>query len=303
MSKIIVLGNGYVGQKVYKQLSAKFDQDITSVQGLSYDNPEELNNEFEQILKPKVMTVGPKSSTDQTWLINCVGYTGKPNVDACEEDKEKCWALNVTFPILLANFCIKHNVKVINISSGCIYDNYKCIVNKKYEEEEWPDFGIDSESSSWYSRTKHAAELSLNAYPNVYTLRVRMPICNDFNSGKNYLSKLLKYNDLLEEVNSKTVIKDLIDVVNKIIIIQDIPSGLYNCVNPQALSTKEVTEILDKNGMWNPHWNFIDYKELKKHIKANRSNCILSTEKSRLYNIEMPSERDSLNELLSPNEE
>ena len=33
--------------------------------------------------------------------------------------------------------------------------------------------------------------------------------------------------------------------------------------------TKEVTKILDKAGMWNPHWKFINYKELKKYIKAN----------------------------------
>ncbi len=74
---------------------------------------------------------------------------------------------------------------------------------------------------------------------------------------KNYLTKILKYNDLLQEVNSKTVIEDLYNTVGKIIYRQDIPTGIYNCVNPQPLDTKTVTQILDKHGMWNPHWNFI----------------------------------------------
>ena len=295
MSKLIVIGNGYIGKKIHKQLSSRVDE-LVVLNNLNYEEPERLLEEFKIKLGNEIKyATGPgfKDPTDRPWVVNCVGYTGKPNVDACEDEKEKCWALNVTFPILLANFCLNQNIKLINISSGCIYDG-----TNLYSEEDYPDFGLDSENSSWYSRTKHASELSLNAFPNVYTLRVRMPICNDFNSGKNYLTKILKYNNLLEETNSKTIIEDLINVIHKIINIPDIPTGTYNCVNPEPLSTKEVTQILDKAGMWNPHWNFIDYKELKNHIKANRSNCKLSTEKSRLYNIEMPPERESLERIL-----
>ena len=295
MSKIIVIGNGYIGKKIQKQLSSRVDE-LVVLNGFDYDDPQLLQEQFNSTVGPEIRYAsGPgfKDPMDRPWVINCVGYTGKPNVDACEDEKDKCWQLNVTFPTLLASYCLRQNAKLINISSGCIYDG-----NKNYEEEDWPDFGVNSSSSSWYSRTKHAAELSLNAFPNVYTLRVRMPICNDFNSGKNYLTKILKYNNLLEETNSKTIIEDLINVVHKIINIPDIPSGTYNCVNPNPLSTKEITKILDKAGMWNPHWKFIDYKELKNYIKANRSNCKLSTEKSRLYNIEMPSERESLERIL-----
>tara|TARA_Y100000361_G_scaffold151101_1_gene167898 strand:+ start:20 stop:919 length:900 start_codon:yes stop_codon:yes gene_type:complete len=295
MSKLIVIGNGYIGEKIKKQLSSRVDE-ITVLSGLNYNKPEQLLEEFNSILGPEIRyAAGPgfKDPLERAWVINCVGYTGKPNVDACEDEKEKCWQLNVTFPTLLASYCLRSNVKLINVSSGCIYDG-----TNNYEEEDWPDFGVDSPNSSWYSRTKHAAELSLNAFPNVYTLRVRMPICNDFNSGKNYLTKLLKYNNLLEDTNSKTIIEDLINVIHKVTNLPELPPGTYNCVNPEPLSTKEVTKILDKAGMWNPHWKFIDYKELKNHIKANRSNCKLSTEKSRLYNIEMPTERESLERIL-----
>ena len=74
-------------------------------------------------------------------------------------------------------------------------------------------------------------------------------------------------------------------------------------VNPDPLDTKEVTKILDQFGMWNPNWKFIDYEGLKEHIKTNRSNCILSTEKSKEVGIEFPTERESLHRILSPKNE
>jgi len=293
MNKVIVLGNGYIGKMTYKHLTSTMtDFDVVTLSKYPYINPEARREELFTALNSEF------NGYEQKWLVNCVGYTGKPNVDACENDKQACWDLNVTFPTILAEFCSQKNIKIINISSGCIYDG-----TERYTEDDEPNFGVSSETSSWYSRTKHAAELCLSAYPNVYTLRIRMPICNDFNSSKNYLTKLLKYNNLLQETNSKTVIEDLTHMVNRLINIRTVPTGIFNCVNPDPLSTKEVTEILDKYGMWNPHWKFIDYSQLKEHITANRSNCVLSVDKAVEYGLEFPSERESLNRILSPNEE
>ena len=113
-----------------------------------------------------------------------------------------------------------------------------------------------------------------------------------------YFGIILKYNNILNEVNSKTVIEDLLIVSKKIINIPDLPSGIYNCVNPNPLSTAEVCDILDEYGLWNPNWKFIDYQELKQHITANRSNCSLSTDKLKIYGLDMPSERESLFRIL-----
>ena len=292
MNKVIVLGNGYIGKKVYNYLTSTMtDFDVVSMSKYDYDDPASLRENLFNSLKSH-------RDSPVEWLVNCVGYTGKPNVDACETDKQKCWDLNVTFPTILADFCLQHNIKVVNISSGCIYDGTKI-----YSEDDEPNFGVSNGDSSWYSKTKHAAELCLSAYPNVYTLRIRMPVCNDFNSGKNYLTKLLKYNNLLQETNSKTVIEDLIHTVHRIINMKTVPTGIYNCVNPDPLSTKEVTEILDKYGMWNPHWKFINYEQLKEHITANRSNCVLAVDKSIEYGLQFPPERESLNRILGTNEE
>lgn len=294
MSKIIVLGNGYVGKKAYKYLFETIGSinDVVQLCNYKYNDPHSLRETLFKDLFSQFTSVQDK------WIVNCVGYTGKPNVDACEVNKQICWDLNVTFPILLAQYCAQYNIKIINVSSGCIYDKVDSKTTP-FTEEDFPNFGVDSSTSSWYSKTKHAAELSLQNYNNVYTLRIRMPVCNDFNSPKNYLCKILKYSDLLEETNSKTIIEDLLQVINKIINIEGFPGGVYNCVNPNPLPTSEVCKILEKNGMWNPHWKFIEYKQLKEQITANRSNCILSTERLKEHGLEMPSEQESLLRILN----
>ena len=293
MSKVVILGNGYLGKKTNNLFVDKFNiNDVKHLYTYSYQNPEELKHTLFRDIRDEFINTGTK------WLINCVGYTGSPNVDGCESNKQITWDLNVTLPTILAQFCTEQNIKLINITSGCIYTD----TIHPYKEDDIPNFGVDCGESSWYSKTKHALELCLQNYNNVYNLRIRMPICNDFNLSKNYLTKILKYNNLLEEVNSKTVIEDLITCINKIITIGNIPTGTYNCVNPEPLSTKQVCSILDKYNLWNPHWKFINYEELQEHITAQRSNCILSTDKLKINNIELPTEEESLNRILQENE-
>jgi dTDP-4-dehydrorhamnose reductase len=295
MNKIVVLGNGYIGKKAYKYFLENLENiyDVVHLANYPYNTPDKLKETLFSNL------ISEFRGSQTKWIINCVGYTGAPNVDACEENKQICWDLNVTLPTMLAQFCVKDNIKIINVSSGCIYDGPTDV---QYTEEDEPNFGLTNPDSSWYSKTKHAAELCLKNFKNVYTLRIRMPICNDFNSKKNYLSKILKYNNILEEVNSKTVIEDLLHVINKIINIEELPNGVYNCVNPNPLKTTEVCDILDKHGLWNPNWKFITYNQLKEHIVANRSNCILSIDKVKEYGLDMPSERESLIRILSEKE-
>tara|TARA_R100000008_G_scaffold86895_1_gene82562 strand:+ start:17363 stop:18271 length:909 start_codon:yes stop_codon:yes gene_type:complete len=298
MNKIIVLGNGYIGKKAYKHFEENLEgiYDVVRLSNYPYTSPEELK----ETLFTNLISEFRGSQTK--WIINCVGFTGSPNVDACEEQKQTCWDLNVTLPTMLAQFCTQHNAKLINVSSGCIYDTLDVFDTVSFTEEDEPNFGLTNPDSSWYSKTKHAAELCLNNFDNVYTLRIRMPICNDFNSQKNYLSKILKYNNVLNDVNSKTVIEDLLIVINKIINIEGLPGGVYNCVNPEPLQTSEVCSILDDHGLWNPHWKFITYNELKQHIVANRSNCVLSIDKLKAHGLDMPTERESLFRILGEKE-
>ena len=66
MSKLIVIGDGYIGRKIKKQLSSKVDE-LVILNGLSYENPEKLLEEFNSIVGPEIRyTSGPGLKTQ--WI-------------------------------------------------------------------------------------------------------------------------------------------------------------------------------------------------------------------------------------------
>jgi dTDP-4-dehydrorhamnose reductase len=54
-------------------------------------------------------------------VINAAGFTGKPNVDACELAKEATLLGNSILPATIAHACQATGVPYAHISSGCIY--------------------------------------------------------------------------------------------------------------------------------------------------------------------------------------
>lgn len=283
-NNILIIGNGFVGGKLLKYLSDQQDINVYQLCNLNYFEPKMTQNDIESFMISKNIN----------WVINCVGYTGSPNVDGCESNKEDTWYLNVTFPTILATIVNKYSAKLINISSGCIYSGYE----KDYTEKCLPDFGVWSPESSWYSKTKHACELSFKNFTNVFNFRIRMPITGNLIEAKNYLTKILKYNSLINYRNSKTVIEDLLMFIYKFIqysIDKTFPSGNYNVVNPKPLMTADIIEILTSNGYRNRDWEWIELKKLYEKTKCRRSNCVLDNYwTTATTGIEMPPEKESI---------
>ena len=283
-SNVLIIGNGFVGSKLKKYLSEVPDVNVYHVFSLNYFEPKQIQNSIEnKIVNSKI-----------DWVINCVGYTGSPNVDGCEDNKQDTWYLNVTFPSMLANICNRYESNLINISSGCIYTGYEKAFTEKCE----PNFGLWTPESSWYSKSKHACEMSFANYESVFNFRIRMPVTGNLNEKKNYLTKILKYNNLIDYKNSKTVINDLLSFTYNFIIRNKtdiLPSGNYNVVNPEPLTTKDVVEILDGYEFWNPNWQWIDLEKLYESTKCGRSNCVLDNEyTTEITGISLPTEKESI---------
>jgi 3,5-epimerase/4-reductase len=270
----LILGKGFVGNHLAQYFRANnIEHRIFSQADLDYTDPDkfrEFINENDRYIRT---------------VINCSGYTGVPNVDACEDNKELCYNYNVLYPLNVVKICNAFSIPVIHIGSGCIYSGY----DKEYTEEDVPNFGMFSNDSSYYSKCKHVFETFAKGYK-CYGLRIRIPFTGVL-TRKNYFSKLLGYDTLINELNSVTSLNDFDKFIVKFIAARP-DYGIYNVVNPEPVKAEEVVWLLEKHGLKNPNWKFIELKDL--NTKANRSNCVLSTEKLKRFGLELPNTRDSL---------
>lgn len=256
MSHTLILGKGFVGTKLKKYFD-NIDSKCTLIgkNDLDYATPLNLIN---FIVKNKITTV-----------VNCSGYTGVPNVDACELNKDLCWLYNVVIPNIITKVCKDLSVPCVHVSSGCIYTGYE----KRFTEKDIPNFGLFYKDSSFYSKTKHAFE-TIADLDYAAILRIRMPF-TDILEPKNYLYKIFKYNNLISFDNSLTNIDDLNNFIFK--FIHNFKPGIYNVVNTESTNAKHIVEMFKKHNMINPSWSFVDINKLD--IIAGRSNCVLATDK------------------------
>lgn len=256
MYNIVILGAGFIGSNLSTFLEKSKHKITTFSQAyFNYTNPDLLTVTLKQL--------------QCDILINCSGYTGSPNVDACEKNKEKCFFYNVTLPLNLARVCEKLSIKLVNVSSGCIYTGYE----KMFTEKDIPNFGIFNSTSSFYSQTKHICELNLADF-DALTLRVRMPF-NSRSVPKNLIYKIYKYDNIIDYPNSGTNTDNFNEFVYQLVNTPAVSNirGPLNVVNPGPITGKKVAELLTKYGVVNPNWKVVDVSEL--NIVAQRSNCIL----------------------------
>src|SRR3989454_8643211 len=75
------------------------------------------------------------SRTKPKFLINAAGYTGKPNVDACENARADTLAGNTLLPQTIAHACLTTNTPWGHVSSGCIFSGAKIVEGRKLRIE------------------------------------------------------------------------------------------------------------------------------------------------------------------------
>lgn len=270
---IILGGSGYVGtayQKFFLERGIDFIN-LTRV-GLDYTNSKVLARFLEE--------------TKPEFLINAAGYTGKPNVDACEIDKANCLFGNAVLPGHIAEACVEAGIPWGHVSSGCIYTG-SLADGSGFSEEDEPNFTFRQNNCSWYSGTKALGEEVLAKYDNVYIWRLRIPF--DHRDGpRNYITKLLRYEKLLDATNS---ISHLGEFVTSSFACweKQVPFGTYNVTNPGQITAREVIALVKKQEISRKEFTFFsDEAEFMREAAATpRSNCVMDSTKLTTVGIEM----------------
>ncbi len=309
---LLLGGHGYVGSEFSRQLTAR---------GHTFVAPRSTELDAGNF------------TTLLTWLrahrpsfvINCAGYTGKPNVDACELDRAGTLAGNILLPQTIANACAALDIPWGHVSSGCIYTGARIrqadgslrtekdlmqpalleIVRHQPErvigftEEDVPNFSFRDGPCSFYSGTKAMGEESIAHVAGGYVWRLRIPF-DSADSPRNYLSKLQLYPRVYDNVNS---ISHRADFARACIECWErrVPTGIYNVTNPGFITSRQVVEMI--RDLLKPVRTFEfwtdDQEFYRTAAKTPRSNCVLDPAKLLATGIPMRPVLDALEDCLT----
>ncbi|KHN44082.1 Putative rhamnose biosynthetic enzyme 1 [Glycine soja] len=174
-----------------------------------------------------------------THVINAAGVTGRPNVDWCESHKTETIRTNVAGTLTMADVCREHGILMINYATGCIFEYNATHPEGSgigFKEEDKPNF-----IGSFYSKTKAMVEELLKDYDNVCTLRVCMPISSDLSNPRNFITKISRYNKVVNIPNSMTILDELLPI--SIEMAKRNLKGIWNFTNPGVVSHNEILEM------------------------------------------------------------
>lgn len=205
------------------------------------------------------------------FVVNCCGKTGGPpsyNVDWCETHKSETFYANSAVPLIIYGACKQTKVKMIHIGTGCVYNGTNN--GEGFTEEDPPNY-----FGSVYSRSKLISENILKEFP-VLQLRIRMPI-DEVVHERNLLSKLLKYDKIIDVPNSVTIVRDLAFVLDTLADLG--ATGIYNVVNPGEEYHGQLLSLFNLYSSRKKRFEIYSVADLEAECTAGRSNTLLNTDK------------------------
>jgi dTDP-4-dehydrorhamnose reductase len=258
-------GSGYVGQAYQALLGRK---------GVPFRNLRRAELDYTD---PATLAAALRADRPE-FLINAAGYTGKPNVDACELHKAECLFGNAVLPGRIAEACTAAGVPWGHVSSGCIYSGARPD-GAGFRELDTPNFTFRTNHCSFYSGTKALGEEVLAGRPDVYLWRLRIPF-DQVDGPRNYLTKLMRYARLLEAANSISQLHEFV-AATFACWEQRIPFGIYNVTNPGHVTTREVVDLIARSGVCRKEFVFFRDEDefMATAAKTPRSNCLMDSSK------------------------
>ncbi|GBF90980.1 rhamnose biosynthetic enzyme [Raphidocelis subcapitata] len=241
-------------------------------------------------LEDRATIVSEIERVKPTHVLNAAGVTGRPNVDWCEDNKVATIRSNVIGCLNLADVTNQMGIHMTYYGTGCIFhydEDFPEGSGKGFMESDKPNF-----TGSYYSFTKAIVESLLKEYPNVLTLRVRMPIVADLTYPRNFITKIIKYDKVVDIPNSMTVLPELLPY--SIEMAKRKLTGIMNYTNPGAISHNEILQLYKEYIDPEFTWSNFTIEEQAKVIVAPRSNNLLDTKRIESEFPEILSIKDSL---------
>lgn len=273
--RIAVFGaNGWLGRKIVRTLGA------AAVTGVDIAEPKQVAAALD-FLKP--------------WtVVNAAGRAGPPsrlrgvkgvpqNIDWCnlnDETRAETFRANVQGPRVLGRECTKRGMRIVHLSSGCLWNEASPHADGAWRETDGPA------PVSFYAETKVQGEQALarecgkNNEPTIP--RIRLPISGDV-CGRNLIMKLRRYREVMDVINSVTVVSSFLFALEKLISKE--LAGIFHVTNPVPVSHRELMdwycELVDPSHR--SEYEIVPEEEVFRLGRAadGRSSCLLNTSKLR----------------------
>lgn len=217
---LIFGGTGMLGHKAWQILSSSYDSYVT-VRGCFSDYEhygiferertiENIDISKTEVIQSVINKFNPKV------IINCIGF-----VKQLSEDYQqlKSIEINALFPHKLAQICEGKDIRIIHISTDCVFSGRKGY----YKEDDLVD------ADDLYGRTKFLGEVS---YGNVLTIRTSM-IGHEFNSKNGLLEWFLSQQNMrvkgyMKAIFSGFTTKVLCEIIRDIVSKYKDLRGIYH---------------------------------------------------------------------------
>ncbi len=277
---VLLGGNGYVGTAFHQHLSRlELPHVVVSRKTVDYANRDLL--------------IDFLRSQNPTFVINAAGFTGRPNVDACELQKADCLSGNAVLPGIIRDACEHLQLPWGHVSSGCIFTGTKPD-GSGFTESDAPNFSFRQNNCSFYSGCKALGEEVLDGAENCYVWRLRIPF-NAYDSPRNYITKMMRYDRLLQAQNSLSHLGEFVEACVAC-RTQEVEYGVYNLTNPGSVTTSQVVKLITRHGLSDKRFSFFETEEEFMQIAAKtpRSNCVLDSSKAVAAGLPMRPVEDAL---------
>lgn len=218
MIKILVTGGrGQLAQCLNHVIRkhAGLDVDFQDLPDLDITNVQQLTSYF--------------SKNKLDYCINCAAFT---DVDLAEEQSELAYAVNAEGPKNIAMLCLKHNVKLIQISTDFVFDGKK---DTPYLETDAPN------PLSVYGASKLQGEQNIQHNMDNYFIIRTSWLYSEY--GNNFMKTMLKLsathkqlNVVSDQIGSPTNAGDLAELLIKIVLSSSTNYGVYHYSNLGAIS-------------------------------------------------------------------
>lgn len=314
MSPLVLLlgGTGYVGQAFSKEIQRR---------GWTGRTIRRADVDYTRF-GPLVRLL---KDTKPAFLVNCAGFTGKPNVDACESQQSETLLGNVALPLTVAQACESAGVPWGHVSSGCIYagarirnpdgsitvekdltrPDLRRLVEQSpqnvlgFTESCPPNFSFRSPPCSFYSGSKALGEETLQGAPRTYLWRLRIPF-DERDNARNYLSKVQRYSKVYDNANSISHLADFARCCLDLWSV-DAPFGTYNVTNPGFTTTRKVVDLVVKHLRPSRPFEFwaSDEEFYRVAAKTPRSNCVMDCSKLLATGVKIRSVDEALEDALT----